>query len=165
MTHWGGGVRARAHLRVMLKPATKMQSTWNFTWKLQPVMSDFHGQPSGWWNSSFRWRTDSALCDQHWTKISSVLYKKTWWTWLDANQPWLWRWWMCRWKCNKSCNSICACFWDLEETINIRTPAIIGRSYTETKPRRYWVMPLKGRWSPPYPATEKWSSIVKPRLR
>ena len=44
---------------------------------------------------------------------------------------------------------------ELEETINIRTPAIIGRSYTETKPRRYWVMPLKGRWSPPYPATEK----------
>ena len=53
----------------------------------------------------------------------------------------------------------------IEETINIRTPAIIGRSYTETKPRRYWVMPLKGRWSPPYPATEKWSSIVNPRLR
>ena len=31
--------------------------------------------------------------------------------------------------------------WDntVEETINIRTPVIIGRSYTETKPRRYWV--------------------------
>ena len=53
----------------------------------------------------------------------------------------------------------------IEETINVRTPAIIGRSYTETKPRRYWVMPLKGRWSPPYQATEKWSSIVNPRLR
>ena len=53
----------------------------------------------------------------------------------------------------------------VEETINIRTPAIIGRSYTETKPRRYWVMPLKGRWSPPYQATEKWSSIVNPLLR
>ena len=37
----------------------------------------------------------------------------------------------------------------IEETINIRTPAIIGRLYTETKPRRYWVMPLKGRWSTP----------------
>ena len=55
--------------------------------------------------------------------------------------------------------------WAVEETINIRTPTIIGRSYTETKPLRYWVMPLKGRWSPPYPATEKWSSIVNPRLR
>ena len=33
--------------------------------------------------------------------------------------------------------------------------AIIGHLYTETKPRRYWVMPQKGRWSPPYPATEK----------
>ena len=139
----------------------------------------------------------------------------------------------------------------IEEIINIRTPAIIGCSYTETKPRRSWVMPLKGRcrellqkgsrkrrpkthyfirlsqvgiddrapffsrqirwappsfqwhnpgsawfslrvrasnyrwcpnidnflyvwmhkharlraWSPPYPATEKWSSIVNPRLR
>ena len=51
----------------------------------------------------------------------------------------------------------------LEETINIRTPAIIGRSYTETKPRRYSVMPRKGRRSPPYPATEKWSSSVNPR--
>ena len=27
----------------------------------------------------------------------------------------------------------------VEETINVRTSAIIGRSYTETKPRRYWV--------------------------
>ena len=35
----------------------------------------------------------------------------------------------------------------LEETINTWTPAIIGRLYTETKP-------LKGRWSPPYLATE-----------
>ena len=52
----------------------------------------------------------------------------------------------------------------LEETINIRTPAIIGRSYTEAKSRRYWVIPLKGRWSPPYLATEKWSSIVNPHL-
>ena len=42
----------------------------------------------------------------------------------------------------------------VEETINVRTPAIIGRSYTETKPHRYWVMSLKGRWSPPYQATE-----------
>ena len=53
----------------------------------------------------------------------------------------------------------------VEETIHIQTPAIIGRSYTETKLRRYWVVPLKGRWSPPYPATEKWSSIVNPRLQ
>ena len=49
--------------------------------------------------------------------------------------------------------------------LDIELSAIIGLSYTETKPRTYWVMPLKGRWSPPYPATEKWSSIVKPRLR
>ena len=54
---------------------------------------------------------------------------------------------------------------EIEETINIRTPAIIGRSYTETKPRRYSVMPRKGRRSPPYPATEKWSSSVNFRLR
>ena len=40
----------------------------------------------------------------------------------------------------------------LEETINIRTPAIIGRSCTETKPRRYSVTPRKGRRSPPYSA-------------
>ena len=53
----------------------------------------------------------------------------------------------------------------VEEIINIRTPAIIGRSYTGTKSRRYWVIPLKGRWSPPYPATEKWSLIVNPLLR
>ena len=53
---------------------------------------------------------------------------------------------------------------ELEEVIDVRTPAIIGRSYTKTKPCRYWVMPLKGRWSPPYPATEKWSSIVNLRL-
>ena len=53
----------------------------------------------------------------------------------------------------------------VEETIKIRTPAIVGRSYTETKPRRYGVMPLKGRWGPLYPATEKWSSIINPRLR
>ena len=53
----------------------------------------------------------------------------------------------------------------VEETINTRTPAIIGRSYTETKPRRYSVMPRKGRRSPPYPATEKWSPSVNPRLR
>ena len=52
----------------------------------------------------------------------------------------------------------------VEEVIDVRTLAIIGRSYTKTKPRRYWVMPLKGRWSPPYPATEKWSSIVNLRL-
>ena len=52
----------------------------------------------------------------------------------------------------------------IEEVIDVRTPAIIGRSYTKTKPCRYWVMPLKGRWSPPYPATEKWSSIVNLRL-
>ena len=49
--------------------------------------------------------------------------------------------------------------------LNIRTPAIIGRSYTETKLHRYSVMPQKGRRSPPYTATEKWSSSVNPRLR
>ena len=43
----------------------------------------------------------------------------------------------------------------IEETINIRTPAIIRRSCMETKARRYWVMPLNGKWSLPYPATEK----------
>ena len=52
----------------------------------------------------------------------------------------------------------------VEEVIDVRTPAIIGRSYMDTKPCRYWVMPLKGRWRPPYPATEKWSSIVNPCL-
>ena len=41
MAYRGSGVRARAHLWLNL------QSTWNFAWKLQPVMSDFHGQPSG----------------------------------------------------------------------------------------------------------------------
>ena len=56
------------------------------------------------------------------------------------------------------------CVFCMEEVIDVRTRAIIGRSYTETKLRRYWVMPLKGKWSPPYPATEKWSSIVNPRL-
>ena len=39
---------------------------------------------------------------------------------------------------------------NLGETIDIRTPAIIGRSYTETKPCRYSVKPRKGRRSPPY---------------
>ena len=33
----------------------------------------------------------------------------------------------------------------LEETINIRTPAIIRRSYTETKPRRYSKLAIIGR--------------------
>ena len=47
-------------------------------------------------------------------------------------------------------------------TIHNRTPAIIGRSYTETKLRRYLVMLQKG--SPPFPVTEKWSSSVSPRL-
>ena len=28
---------------------------------------------------------------------------------------------------------------------NIQTPVIIGHSYMETKPHRYWVMPLNGR--------------------
>ena len=29
----------------------------------------------------------------------------------------------------------------------------------ETKPRKYSVMPRKGGWSPPYPATEKWNNL------
>ena len=44
-------------------------------------------------------------------------------------------------------------------------PAIIGRSYTETKPCRYPVMPWKGRWSPLLLATEKCSPSVNPRFR
>ena len=66
----------------------------------------------------------------------------------------------------KKCIDTIYILWiEVEETINIRTPAIIGRSYTEAEPRRYPVMPRKGRQSPPYPMTEKWSSSVNHRLR
>ena len=97
---WGQGTSAP-----MIKPAVNLklclEATTSNVWFPRTTFRT--------WNWSLRWRTDSALRDQHWTKISSV-YKKTPWSWLDANQPWLWRWWMCRWKCNKFCNSICACF-------------------------------------------------------
>ena len=43
----------------------------------------------------------------------------------------------------------------VEETINTWTPAIIECSYTETKPRRYLVIPWKRRRGPLYLATEK----------
>ena len=44
----------------------KMQSTWNFAWKLQLVMFDFHGQPTGRWNSSLHWRTEwIGVCPQN----------------------------------------------------------------------------------------------------
>ena len=97
---WGQGTSAP-----MIKPAVNLklclEATTSNVWFPRTTFRT--------WNWSLRWRTDSALRDQHWTKISSV-YKKSRWSWLDANQPWLWRWWMRRWKCNKFCNSICACF-------------------------------------------------------
>ena len=63
---------------------TKMQPTWNFAWKLKPVLFDFRPWTTYRRKWSLQWRhcgisTELNLCN------------KTWWSCLDANQPWLWR--------------------------------------------------------------------------